>query len=122
MIFSAKEVKSRLGRDAVPMTIFCKDGFFALDSLSESSYDVVGIDWCTTAQMAREKCQNKTLQGNLDPCVLYGEAETIKSEVTKMVDNFGTNRYIVNLGHGIYPDMKPESVQAFIEAVHKAQV
>lgn len=35
-----------------------------------------------------------------------------------MVEGFGTKGYIANLGHGLYPDMDPESVGAFVEAVH----
>lgn len=36
----------------------------------------------------------------------------------KMLEGFGTQRYIANLGHGLYPDMSPEHVGAFVEAVH----
>ena len=39
-----------------------------------------------------------------------------------MIDRFGTEKYIVNLGHGIYPDMSPEAVQTFIETVHSRKV
>jgi uroporphyrinogen decarboxylase len=60
------------------------------------------------------------VQGNLDPCSLYGSDEAIEAAVMEMVKEFGTGgRWIANLGHGIYPDMRPEAVQAFVEAVHK---
>jgi uroporphyrinogen decarboxylase len=52
---------------------------------------------------SRELIPNKTLQGNLDPCVLYSSYDQIKAEVKKMVNQFGTQRYIANLGHGVYP-------------------
>ena len=116
------EVKKRLGDKAVPMTIFCKDGFFALDRLAQTDYDVISIDWATSAAIARERCPGKTLQGNLDPCALYGSKETIEAEVGAMVDQFGNDKYIVNLGHGIYPDMDPEAVQTFIECVHNVKI
>ena len=106
----------------MPMTIFCKDGFFTMDSLSSSSYDVIGVDWSTTPEMARQKCPSKILQGNLDPCALYGSPENIKNEVKEMISEFGTSKYIVNLGHGIYPDASPDHVEAFIEAVHSVQI
>lgn len=37
----------------------------------------------------------------------------------QMLDDFGPQRYIANLGHGLYPDMDPERVGAFVDAVHK---
>lgn len=60
-----------------------------------------------------------TLQGNLDPCALYAPKEEIGRLVQKMLDDFGSQRYIANLGHGLYPDMDPEHVGAFVDAVHK---
>jgi len=36
-----------------------------------------------------------------------------------MLDKFGTQRYIANLGHGIYPDANPDHLKVFVEAVHK---
>jgi uroporphyrinogen-III decarboxylase len=61
-----------------------------------------------------------SVQGNLDPCCLYGSDEAIEAAVAEMVKEFGPGgRWIANLGHGIYPDMRPEAVQAFVEAVHK---
>ena len=81
----------------MPMTIFCKDGFFTMDSLSSSSFDVIGVDWSTTPKMARQKCPSKILQGNLDPCALYGSPESIQNEVKEMISEFGTSKYIVNL-------------------------
>ena len=35
-----------------------------------------------------------------------------------MLEQFGTNRYIANLGHGIYPNMSPDSVKIFVDAIH----
>lgn len=37
----------------------------------------------------------------------------------QMLNDFGSQRYIANLGHGLYPDMDPEHVGAFVDAVHK---
>jgi len=118
----ATEVKRRLGPDAVPMTVFAKDAHYAIEAFGKSDYDVIGVDWCTPPDYARKMANGKVLQGNLDPCALYADEETLKQLVNDMIDQFGTEKYIVNLGHGIYPDMSPDSVQTFIRAVHDRKV
>lgn len=46
------------------------------------------------------------------------DQERISEIVKRMLEGFGTKGYIANLGHGLYPDMDPENVGAFVEAVH----
>jgi uroporphyrinogen decarboxylase len=60
---------------------------------------------------------DKTLQGNLDPCVLYSDFKTIEKKTKNMLNSFGNQRHIANLGHGVYPDTDPEKVKCFIETV-----
>lgn len=118
----ARRVKDKLkeaGQD-VPMIVFAKDAHYALEDLSESNYEVVGLDWTIDPQSARERTGGKvSLQGNMDPCALYAPKERISDIVKKMLDGFGTRGYIANLGHGVYPDMEPENIGAFVEAVHQ---
>lgn len=45
--------------------------------------------------------------------------EDISRLVKEMLGKFGTQRTIANLGHGMYPDMDPEHLAAFVDAVHK---
>jgi uroporphyrinogen decarboxylase len=100
-----------------PVTVFAKGAFFARQEIGELSCSVVGLDWNMDIAESRELIPNKTLQGNLDPCVLYSSYDQIRAEVKKMVGQFGTQRYIANLGHGVYPDTDPDKVRCFIEAV-----
>jgi len=105
--------------EVVPMIVFAKGGHFALTELSKSGYEVVGLDWTVRPEEAREKVGVEvTLQGNFDPCALYAKPEEIKKKVEGMVAQFGKKRWIANLGHGIYPDMDPDHLKAFIDAVH----
>ncbi|KAA0990144.1 uroporphyrinogen decarboxylase [Dyadobacter aurulentus] len=101
----------------VPVTVFAKGAFFARKEISELSCDVVGLDWNMDIRESRELIPNKTLQGNLDPCVLYASYDQIRLEVKKMLEQFGTQKYIANLGHGVYPDTDPDKVRCFIESV-----
>jgi uroporphyrinogen decarboxylase len=105
-------------KDHAPVILFPKGSWYALKDLSESSASAIGIDWCISAETAREITQNKiTLQGNFDPAKLLLSPFEIKKEVKKMIDEFGVQKYIVNLGHGITPNIPVENAQAFVDAV-----
>ena len=101
----------------VPVTVFAKGAYFARQEIGQLSCSVVGLDWNMDIHESRQLIPDKTLQGNLDPCALYGTYDQIRAEVKKMVGAFGTQRYIANLGHGVYPDTPPDNVRCFIEAV-----
>ncbi|TXK50487.1 uroporphyrinogen decarboxylase [Pontibacter qinzhouensis] len=102
----------------VPVTVFAKGAFFALEDFSKLNCEVIGLDWNMEVATSREQVGNsKTLQGNMDPCLLYSSFETIQSETIKMLKQFGPQRHIANLGHGVYPDTDPEKVKCFIQTV-----
>ena len=61
--------------------------------------------------------ETRTLQGNLDPCALYGSHTEVELSTKNMLDSFTSNRHIVNLGHGVYPDIDPDKVRTFINTV-----
>lgn len=103
----------------VPVILFAKGSWYALERLSfRSKADALGLDWTVTPEYAREATRGEiTLQGNYDPTHLYAPADEIRRETTRMIDRFGTQRYIVNLGHGILPDVPVEHARAFVDAV-----
>ncbi|HET8859857.1 uroporphyrinogen decarboxylase [Marivirga sp.] len=102
----------------VPKTIFAKDAHAAFADLSQLDYQTIGLDWTMNPHSVREIVgAHKTLQGNLDPCVLYADKETIRKHTKNMLEKFGSGRHIANLGHGVYPDINPDHVKYFIEAV-----
>lgn len=68
------------------------------------------------------KGTNVAVQGNLDPCALYAPKEELESMIKDMVKSWGPQRYIVNLGHGIYPDVDPEAMKIFVDTVHNIQI
>ena len=101
-----------------PVILFPKGSWYALKALSETSAVGIGIDWTCTAAFARQQTSNKiTLQGNFDPSKLLLPPAEIKREVKKMIDEFGTQRYIANLGHGILPNIPVDNAKAFVDAV-----
>ena len=101
----------------VPVTVFAKGAFFARHEMNALNCEVVGLDWNMDIAESRAMMPTKTLQGNLDPCVLYADFEEVKRQTREMLRQFGTQRYIANLGHGVYPDTHPDKVRCFIDTV-----
>lgn len=101
----------------VPITVFAKGAYFGLEAIAKTSCNTIGLDWNMDVAAAKNIVGNKTLQGNLDPCLLYADFATIKKETQKMLKSFGDHRHIANLGHGVYPDTHPDKVKCFIDTV-----
>jgi uroporphyrinogen decarboxylase len=105
-------------KDHAPVILFPKGSWYALDELSRSSASGIGIDWSVSPKMARELTGNRiTIQGNFDPAKLLAPIPQIKKWVTEMIDGFGIQNYIANLGHGITPNVPVDHAKAFVEAV-----
>lgn len=105
-------------KDDAPVILFPKGTWYALKDLSKTSAAGLGLDWCIEPEMARQLTDNRiTLQGNFDPSKLLAPITEIKKAVKEMIDGFGTQRYIANLGHGIMPNVPVDHAKAFVEAV-----
>src|SRR5450755_1680295 len=97
-------------KNIAPLILFPKGSWYALKDLSESSASGLGLDWCISPKMARGLTGNKiTLQGNFDPAKLLMPVPEIKKAVKEMIDEFGVQNYIANLGHGITPNVPVEN-------------
>lgn len=101
----------------VPKIVFAKGAFFARTEMNKLKCEVVGLDWNMDVRESREMMPGKVLQGNLDPCALYGSRDSIERETKVMLDAFGPHSHIVNLGHGLYPDISVDNVKCFIDTV-----
>ncbi len=102
----------------VPVILFPKGSWYALEDLSKTSAAGLGLDWSVTPTLARQLTGNNiTLQGNFDPSKLLAPIPQIKKEVKEMIDGFGTRRYVANLGHGILPNVPVDHARAFVDAV-----
>ena len=105
----------------VPVILFTKNGGHWLEQIVESGCDCVGLDWTIPLNEARARVGHQvSLQGNMDPAVLYGSAEAIRDEVSLILNQFGKgNGHVFNLGHGIHQHVNPDRVTAFVDAVHE---
>ncbi len=105
----------------IPVTLFTKNGGMWLPDIAHTGCAGVGVDWTIDLRDARALTQDKvTLQGNLDPGVLYGSKAKIKEEVLRVLESYGEgDRHIFNLGHGIHQHIDPDNVEFMIETVHE---
>ncbi len=107
----------------VPFTVFSKGAVASLPEISAVQCTTIGLDWNMDIGIARELVgESKTLQGNLDPCLLYASNEIIEKETLNLLKSFKSQRHIVNLGHGVYPDIDPEKVKVFIKTVKNYEI
>jgi len=103
---------------SVPVIIFGKGCWFALPEMGKSGASAIGIDWTCSARNARYLSGGQvTLQGNFDPSKLLLPISEIKLQVKQMINEFGKESYIVNLGHGILPNVPVDHAKAFVDAV-----
>jgi uroporphyrinogen decarboxylase len=113
----SKQIIDALG-DEVPVIMFAKGCWYALQEMAQSKVSALGIDWTCTARNARYLTGGKmTLQGNFDPSRLLSPIPEIQKRTRDMIEQFGTTNYIANLGHGILPNIPVDHAKAFVDAV-----
>ena len=105
-------------KDEAPTIIFAKGAWSSLPEMAATGAQGLGIDWCIEPQVARGFAGNHvTLQGNFDPAKLLSPIPVIQKEVKEMLRNFGPDRHIANLGHGILPNVPVDHAKAFVHTV-----
>jgi uroporphyrinogen decarboxylase len=105
----------------VPVIFFTKGGGPWLEAMVASGADCLGLDWTQSIGDARRRVgESVSLQGNLDPCILYATPEVIRRQVAAVLEDYGSGPgHVFNLGHGILPDVDPEHAAALVDAVHE---
>ncbi|MDO5530453.1 uroporphyrinogen decarboxylase [Sutterella sp.] len=124
---ATKKVVERLTRttpegERVPVIVFTKGGGEWLSAIADCGCDAVGLDWTTNLTRARRELGDRVaIQGNMDPLALFGDEETIRREVRRVLDAFGPvgkGGHVFNLGHGINQFTPVENVQILVDEVH----
>ena len=103
----------------VPVILYVNGCHHLLEVMADSGAEVLGIDWRIDPAEAIARVGDRVaLQGNLDPCTLFGPPEAVRAEARRVLDAFRGHRgYIFNLGSGILPKTPLESVQALWDTV-----
>jgi uroporphyrinogen decarboxylase len=114
------EQKNGLPVEDPPVILFINGCGHLIEAMSESGAEVLSIDWRVPLSGARRRAPGLSLQGNLDPGILLGTAETVARRTREIVDQTQGRAHVVNLGHGVLPQTPIECAQAFFDAVRES--
>lgn len=104
----------------LPLIYFPNQGGHLLAQVRQMPADVVGIDWRVSLSSAREALgPDVTLQGNLDPSLLFAPRQTLADGIDAVLDDAGDGRHVFNLGHGIDKETDPDAVAYLVDRVHE---
>ncbi len=108
----------------VPFIVFPKGAAACFPELASIGADVLGVDWLFPLDEVDRRTEGKVvLQGNLDPCVLFGPKENIERQVQRILNEaLHIKGHVFNLGHGILPQTDPEHMGALVESVKRLGV
>jgi uroporphyrinogen decarboxylase len=90
--------------------------------MGEAGADVVGVDFRVPLdEAARRVGPARSLQGNLDPAVLFAPWEVVEKRTrAALVAGRSARGHIFNLGHGVIPETDPDVLARVVDLVHEA--
>ncbi len=83
--------------------------------------DCISIDYEIDPKWIKEKLNGLPIQGGLDPKILLTDKEKIKKNTENYLNVFKDYPYIFNLGHGVLPEIKPETIEYIIKLVRNKE-
>ena len=100
----------------VPVILYTKATSHLLPYVARAGASVLSFDWRIDLAEARKAIgPGIALQGNVDPCVLLGPPDGIRTAVNHAIQATGGAGHILNLGHGILPKTPVENAKLFVE-------
>lgn len=104
-----------------PMILYINGSAGLLERMAQSGVDIVSVDWTVDLAEARRRLgPDVGVQGNIDPCVLFGSQPFIRDRILDTIRKAGNRGHILNLGHGILPKTPEENAAYFFETAKQA--
>ncbi|HVS90262.1 MAG TPA: uroporphyrinogen decarboxylase [Candidatus Acidoferrum sp.] len=117
---ATQEIISGLGGNA-PVIYYTKASSHLLSAVARSGANVLSVDWRVNLRELRDELGPRiALQGNVDPAVLFGPQEKIRSVTQEAIFALRGEGHILNLGHGILQNTPVENAKLFIETAQEA--
>ncbi|WP_448600427.1 uroporphyrinogen decarboxylase [Thermoleptolyngbya sp.] len=104
-----------------PMILYINGSAGLLERMAQSGVDIVSVDWTVDMAEARRRLGPSVgVQGNIDPCALFGSQAFIRDRILDTIRKAGHQGHILNLGHGILPNTPEENAAFFFETAKQA--
>lgn len=104
-----------------PLILYISGSAGVLERMGQSGVDIVSVDWTVDMAEARQRLGSHIgVQGNIDPCALFGSKAFIRDRILDTIRKAGNRGHILNLGHGILPGTPEENAAFFFETAKQA--
>lgn len=104
-----------------PLILYINGSAGILERMAQSGVDIVSVDWTVDLAEARRRLGTDVgVQGNIDPCVLYGSQSFIRDRILDTIRKAGNRGHILNLGHGILPTTPEDNAAFFFDTAKQA--
>lgn len=114
-----KRIMKSVQDKGVPVIVFGIGASHLIPVWNELPSSVIGLDWRTSISEARTMGVKKALQGNLDPALLLADWDVIERKTTEILEQGNNDAHIFNLGHGVFPEVDPETLKRLTAFVHE---
>jgi uroporphyrinogen decarboxylase len=111
-------VLARAGELGVPRIHFGVGTSNLLGLMGEAGADVVGVDWRTPLDDAIARVGDRSVQGNLDPTLVFAPTEVMTARAGEIIEAGRAARgHVFNLGHGVLPSTNPDQLKRLTDYV-----
>lgn len=114
-----ERIFNELKEENVPLIMFGVGASHLANEWHDLPMDVVGLDWRLPIKEARERGISKTVMGNLDPAILLAPWDVIEEKAKEILDQGKDLSHIFNLGHGVFPQVNPDTLKRLAAFVHE---
>lgn len=120
---AVQQVIREVKKKNAPIIFYSRGTSHLLPLLARTGADVLSVDWRVDLADARRTFGSGiALQGNVDPCVLLGSPDAIRTAVRQAIEKTGGAGHILNLGHGILPNTPVENAQLFVKTAQEFKI
>ncbi|MEI8301194.1 MAG: uroporphyrinogen decarboxylase [Chlamydiota bacterium] len=117
--FYLRKIVAAIKSQGVPVIVFCRGSCLFVEELVDICPTAISFDWHKPLETLKMKVPSSiALQGNLDPDILKAPFKVIESKLHHILTSMqGEKRFIMNLGHGVTPDISEDAVKYLVDSL-----